>query len=231
MKTINAYAKSNPEFATYLKSQHPSFTDAIKKACANKDWQSLLILMDSQYRLEMFYAIKQHLSDEMYWQELGDTLTHTDYMFKKDGMIRELLSSNRPNRHLMMSEVERLQFAALPEELTVYRGCGSLNQEGFSWTLSKERARSFANRSTEEKSLLLTGICKKADAIAHFTERTEDEILILPENVQATKKVPVTNKSAKLRRAILMIQHTPMDMSKAIPWDGKIKSLRTTANA
>src|SRR3989339_1145803 len=129
MKTINAYAKSNPEFATYLKSQHPSFTDAIKKACANKDWQSLLILMDSQYRLEMFYAIKQHLSDEMYWQELGDTLTHTDYMFKKDGMIRELLSSNRPNRHLMMSEVERLQFAALPEELTVYRGCGSLNQE------------------------------------------------------------------------------------------------------
>jgi hypothetical protein len=43
----------------------------------------------------------------------------------------------------MMSHEERVAFEALPEQITIYRGCGPKNMFGFSWSLDRGPPRNF----------------------------------------------------------------------------------------
>jgi hypothetical protein len=86
----------------------------------------------------------------------------------------------------MMDEDERKTFGELPDELTIYRGYAGKRKNGLSWTLSLEKAEWFADRfemMTGETSYVVKGTCKKADVIAYFDRRQEDEILIDPAKV------------------------------------------------
>ena len=75
---------------------------------------------------------------------------------------------------------------AMGPVLSVWQGHTTDRDDGWSWTLDLEKAEWFARRfaSMEGSEPVLThGMVAKADVVAYFTRRNEEEILVAPENV------------------------------------------------
>jgi len=63
----------------------------------------------------------------------------------------------------MMNDEERAAFEALPEPITISRGCGAKNMFGCSWSLDRKIAARFPFSSrywTDEPKLLTAAISK-----------------------------------------------------------------------
>ena len=80
----------------------------------------------------------------------------------------------------LMDEDEHRAFDALPNAITVYRGCGPKNRNGFSWSLDEEIARNFPRgpRYWQPEPLLLTLTIPKSRAAALKLDRQEKEIIV-----------------------------------------------------
>ena len=81
----------------------------------------------------------------------------------------------------MMTDAEREMYLALPDVVTVYRGCGKNNKYGLSWTLDEQVARTFPNmpRYWQKTPMLYTAIVNKSSIIAVKLDRDEGEIITL----------------------------------------------------
>jgi hypothetical protein len=86
-----------------------------------------------------------------------------------DSVIREL-----------MNDEERMAFEALPEQITIYRGCGPKNIFGFSWSLDRKIAAKFpfSSRYRTEEPKLLTATISKYRAAALKLARREQEVIV-----------------------------------------------------
>ena len=91
-----------------------------------------------------------------------------------------LLTSLRPHRQMMMTEVEQQFLFKLPNAFKIYRGCiEGLNEGGLSWTLDKSRAEFFANRFGKH-GIVKQRTINKPEIIAYLNGRSEQEIIIRP---------------------------------------------------
>jgi hypothetical protein len=85
-----------------------------------------------------------------------------------------------------MTIEERNAFEELPEQITIYRGCGPRNKSGMSWSLSRDIAVRFpfSMRYGTDQPMLLTATIRKNRAAALKLERNEQEIIVvdLPES-------------------------------------------------
>jgi hypothetical protein len=81
----------------------------------------------------------------------------------------------------LMDAEGRLAFEALPDQITIYRGCGPHNKHGFSWSLSREVAAGipFKIRYRTDRPMLLTATINKNRAAALKLSRDEQEIVVL----------------------------------------------------
>lgn len=80
----------------------------------------------------------------------------------------------------MMTDDERRDLAALPETLTIYRGCYALNKWGLSWTMDIEAARKFPflNRYQQGgQALIVTAQIRRSEIIALKNDRNECEVI------------------------------------------------------
>jgi hypothetical protein len=86
----------------------------------------------------------------------------------------------------LMDPDERTAFEALPDEITIYRGCGPRNKHGLSWTLRRDVAVRFpfSMRYWSDTPTILTATISKTRAAALKLERNEEEIIVvdLPES-------------------------------------------------
>jgi len=103
-----------------------------------------------------------------------------------------------------MEQEERKALAALPDRLTIYRGVhikkGTLR--GLSWTLDRERAEWFANRWAKRRPYLVQAQVLKSDVRAHFLDRGEAEIVVLPNRlITPTVKNISRNKALEVGKA------------------------------
>ena len=66
--------------------------------------------------------------------------------------------------------------------------------KGLSWTQDREQAIWFAKRFHAvhgERGKVIEGICKKADVLAYFAGRDEQEIVVDPEKVMKQKRAAI----------------------------------------
>ena len=69
------------------------------------------------------------IQDQEYWRLFADAWTGCDTPMAKMDIIRPLMDSNRSDRDHVMTEDERSVLAALPDEITIYRG-GNADDKG-----------------------------------------------------------------------------------------------------
>ena len=150
---------------------------AVKEALANKKYSSYIFLHERPYRLNAFSLIQNKLSDTQYWSLLSDIWTDTENQWQGIDKWKQLLSSNRPSRHYLMTEDEFNHLQSLPDQVTIYRGCqAGVNENGLSWTLDKKKAEFFANRFSKD-GIILERTISKNDIVAVLTGRGESEVI------------------------------------------------------
>lgn len=136
---------------------------------------------NSYTRMKTILELRRHMSAPDWWQLLGSNWDICDNIASHKYRLRSLLlNANPTNLRAMMRSHERRALAAMPDEITVYRGCYEVNRDGLSWSLSPEVAAGFVklNRYSRENeiALLLTGIASKAHAVLKL-ERKEREVI------------------------------------------------------
>ena len=164
-----------------------------------KDYEGYLYLFDGHKRFPALLKIEHLLPDKEYWKCLNLVWDNIEVSAPDQREWLRLFTSPRPQRQFLMSASERRAFAAMPDTLTIYRGYAKGKvRSGISWTLSKERARFFADYAIGARRQLLCGHqggnpmivaskCHKRDVLAYFNGRGEQEIVINPRHVFAKR--------------------------------------------
>ena len=152
-------------------------------AYRRRDWDQYLALQDHGSRLYAFVRIEARLDGPDYWRLFREVWTMTELPHLEGDLVPALLGKHPEDRRAIMAEAERAYLDGLGEVLRVYRGVGSRDYKGVSWTLDHGRAVWFAQRFPGSDPCVLHGHITKADVIAYLTDRQEDEILCLPECV------------------------------------------------
>ena len=115
---------------------------------------------------------------------LGDLWTSCDNigLYKDDifGILEDSLMDPLTMIPGLMDDEEKAAFAALPDEITIYRGCGPRNKCGMSWSLNCDIAIRFPfyGRYRSDCPTLLTAVIKKTRAAAIKLSRNEQEIIV-----------------------------------------------------
>lgn len=152
---------------------------AVEEALDKKEYATYIFLHERPHRLEAFCDVERKLTDEQYWELLGDVWTDSENIWQNKIIWGALLTSDRPKREFFMNEDERAEFEKLPETLTIYRGYQPRkNKIGYSYTTSKEKATWFANRFHKNGDVDTKKI-KKKRIFAYLTRRNESEILFI----------------------------------------------------
>lgn len=125
---------------------------------------------------------------------LGDTWEHSDGL----GVNRRLLRLYMPERGPvpeMMTIDEAMAWEALPERITVYRGCGPVNMLGASWSLSREVASRFPTlmRYRQAEPLLVTARVRRDRVLAVKLGRGELEVVTFHARRVAVERLPLNS--------------------------------------
>ena len=163
-----------------------------------KRWSAYLLTFDSSEAFGAFLVIENDLDDRSYWRILGDAWTASDAIAANEDEWRRLFSSDRPGREHLTREPDRPLLAALPDEVTVYRGHSHDGGErGLAWTLSRESAEAFARQFASSTDMghppgdprVATAVVPRSAIIAMHQHRREGDVVILdlPDEVQVEK--------------------------------------------
>lgn len=166
---------------------------ALASAIIEERWHSYVYLHERPYRVEAFEVLANDLDvfdDETgYWELLGSIWTDSENIHQNEGMWRDFLTDPRPGRESMMNEAERTALAEdYDDTITVYRGFTvEGREEGLSWTSNSVVAKFFARRLArpDQTPMMATGTVNKSNVIAFFDGRSEQELVVLPEDIQA----------------------------------------------
>jgi hypothetical protein len=109
---------------------------------------------------------------------VGENWTTSDNIRDYVRELRCALGTAGPLLH-MITSMERAAYAALPDMLTVYRGCSARHLTGASWSLEEDVARNFPklNRYRVPDPVLVTVTVRKENVLAVKLDREEHEII------------------------------------------------------
>jgi hypothetical protein len=166
----------------------------IAAALADDDGFELIALHETPYRLDALLGYGLRLSDESYWEAVRFAWTDTETPGLNLELWEQVLDAPRLGRDALMTSDERATLAALPDEVTVYRGFNhDGGQFGLSWTLDAHRAEWFAHRfAFNGVPRVAVGQVDRDLVIAYFACRREAEIVALAEDVDVTMVVQLT---------------------------------------
>jgi len=158
----------------------------LEKALKEKDWHIVLGLYERPYRIDAVFEMSRFMTDEEYWDSVCWVWMDSENLWEVTDVLEELFwpsNHDLEKRHLLMNKEELVLLKDLSEVVTVYRGCGEKNREGWSWSLDKEVAELFVRRSSQKDSQVVTAVVGHADIVAFFNGRQEQEIVAPPDTV------------------------------------------------
>jgi hypothetical protein len=159
----------------------------IEEALEKRDWGSFVGLHEKPYRLEKFLERYEDVTKNRkeYWEALGFIWSDSENIWQYLAEWEYILTDGEgdPDAKYFMDDEERHRFGLLPDVITIYRGCHKgRNEDGLSYSLSKQKAewfaKRFSSRKGERKVNKLT--LPKSECFAFVGGREEEEIIIRP---------------------------------------------------
>ena len=189
-----SFSDGHYAFVNQLFREHQQAAD---EALEQREWFTFVGLHEVPYWLQAFEEIADKLSDDDYWEVLGQIYTDAENLCDNQHRLGRLLNSKRPKRHRIMDETERGEIEELPTELTVYRGYSlKKRSRAWSWTLDEDKAEWFARRCRIQRiksgqPRIAQGRVRKDDIVAYFSRREESEIVVDPKLISGIRDVRV----------------------------------------
>lgn len=149
-------------------------------------------------RMPWLLEIAWHLSPPEWLTLLGelwevcDNVGHYKEELVFDTPFSDLIDSPVDLRGNMMGEEECVALAALPEVITIWRGCYASNKWGLSWSLEKDMAAKFPTLLRYRQAgqpLLVKAEIRRDDVLALKLGRGESEIVAIKPKHVATYKL------------------------------------------
>ena len=95
-------------------------------------------LFERPYRVDALIRCREAgLSGRKYWEELALWWKDSENIFQNKAKWRKLWRAPDKGEYAM-EENDRSDFASLPEQIAVYRGCRRKDDRGWSWTIDRE---------------------------------------------------------------------------------------------
>lgn len=141
---------------------------------------SITRLMCDKFRLVFFKHVREYLDTEDYAAELREAWLMTEFPNVDPNLTlaEKVRYFRKAAPNLLMNDTDYARFLSLPDEIVVYRGVNRKGSyKGLSWTTDRERAEWFASR-WKINSAVYKATIAKADVLACFGERGEEEIVL-----------------------------------------------------
>lgn len=169
--------------------------EACRRALDEGRYDTYVWLHERPWRLVALSDIAQQLTDQHYWSLLGSLWTDSENICQNYQLWHDALHSQRSSRWAIMSKEDRAtvrKFRRRKRQFAIFRGFAyDEGDRGMSWTLNYERARWFALRfaglENRERPQVAIGLIHGYNIIAYFSDRGEEEIVALPEDVNVLK--------------------------------------------
>lgn len=161
--------------------------------------QNYLTSCDSYSRLPTILRMAERMDERDLFRVLGEVWSLCDNISEwADELFYQAFRSWPPKGAYrdMMTPDEQAAYDALPDYVTIYRGCYKANKWGLSWSLSKEIAEKFPiyHRYRQEgQPLVVTARAKKRNIIAIKLDRNESEIITWRPKHLSTHFIKVSN--------------------------------------
>lgn len=146
-------------------------------------------IADKPERMRCFHKIvfELGLNDaKLFWSEFWNIWQSSENLHEDEAYFVDLIEHGLQlgSSLVGLDEDEQDRLAKMADKITVYRGSVDFNQEGYSWTTDRDKAKWFAGRSFGSTArVLLRGTVNKSDILAFLAGRGESEIVINPEHV------------------------------------------------
>lgn len=177
-----------PVFNAQANAVYKHTRKVVAQALAEKNWNEYVFRHERAWRFDAFQTIAHRLAPTKFWDLLRSVWIDSDNIYESSDMWMMYWSSGQPHRYKAMSLDERKKLASLPEVFTIYRGTDRRKAgRGLSWTLDIKRAKWFANRrsfGSNHRPYLSTATVRRDKVLAYFTSRSENEIVILPDDCE-----------------------------------------------
>jgi hypothetical protein len=154
------------------------------KAMTLAEGREALKFCNSYNRLPTLLDLQWSVSAADWLRLLGDEWSSCDNVGQCLDDLEESplasLSPGDPDRRFLMNESELGVFDALPEEVTIWRGCYASNKWGLSWSLDRQAASRFPllhRYKQERQPLLVKARIAKADVLMLKLDRNEAEVV------------------------------------------------------
>jgi hypothetical protein len=143
-----------------------------------EDARDALRYCNSYSRMPTLIDLERSMRSNEWHTVLGEEWSGCDNVGRHRLLLRQMLPVEGPVTEMMTAE-ELDAHRALPERLTVYRGCGPKNMRGASWSLEREVAERFPtlNRYQQAQPMLVTAKVSKRGVLAVKLDRGEAEIV------------------------------------------------------
>lgn len=150
------------------------------RALENGEYHHYIFLHERPYRLQALQELLAEHEPANPGVLVRSVWTDSENIHQNYEEWREVLSEVG----ISMEADDLEKFQAMPEELTIYRGCTPEGEEGYSWSLARDKAEWFATRFSRDEPQLMEAKVNKGQVIAYLSGRGEEEIVVLPEHVK-----------------------------------------------
>lgn len=158
----------------------------IQEALVTGNYKTAVFMYERPHRFPAFLKMVSDtaggykpLRGEKWWSILGDVWTDSENIWQNRVQWEELFKTIRHDSRAMMTPRERKALRSFPKTVRVYRGAvADLNEDGLSWTRSRDKAEWFARRMSPENPLLITGTVPRDKITAYMDRRGEDEVIV-----------------------------------------------------
>ncbi len=130
---------------------------------------------DADKVLSIYIKESKNLSDERYWELLRTVWVICGSVENAD-LFRKLMQSNRKQKYYFSTPEEAKFLRELPEQVEVFRAT-NINDNGLSWTLSKEYAEWY--KTAYQKDKVISQVINKKQIFAYIERNLESEVIVL----------------------------------------------------
>lgn len=200
---------THPVLRCDINNQYKRNLERLRIAKQDKNWFEFVFTHERPYRLRTLFSLAENvpqkakgaygkivadfeptLTNSAYWKLVAAVWTDLENIWQYAHELDRIFYPKRfdhNKRRQMMKSKERKAYDALPNVVTVYRGCGPENQMGWSWTIDKKKGVWFAERfdGAGHGGVLLSARCSKVKILALFLARGESEVVIDPTRIKA----------------------------------------------
>ena len=131
---------------------------------------------NSKEVLRIYTVENKNLSNERYW-ELLRTVWIVCGGNEYNELFRIFMRSNRKERHYFSTPEEHEKFSSFPDIIHIYRATNDPDDNGLSWTISKEYAELY--KKDYNKKVIIHKTISKDQIFAYIERNNEYEIILL----------------------------------------------------